>query len=70
MLRVLSDIRFRYGGYEKVEWASPSGNVLIVLDARNGHKAVHGYADANAGVLRDGHYTPLPWPSGGFAAAW
>lgn len=70
LLRVLSDIRFRYGGYEKVEWVSPSGNVLIVLDARRGGKVLHGYDDANAGVLRDGHYTPLPWPSRTFAAAW
>ena len=70
VLRVLSDISFFAGDEEKVGWASPSGNVLIVLNARPSRKVLHTYVDANAGVLKDGHYTPLPWSSNTIAAAW
>jgi WD40 repeat protein len=71
VLRVLNNLRFIYGSDEKVGWASPSGNVLIVLNAKRGSKLLMAYVDANAGVLRNGHYTALPWPSDDtFAVAW
>jgi hypothetical protein len=71
VLLVLGDNRFFDGGPEKVEWASPSGNVLIVSGARYGPTIAHGpFPKAGAGVFRDGRYTPLPWSSHTFAAAW
>jgi hypothetical protein len=70
LVRVLSDIRFLSGG-ETVGWASPSGSVLIVTNAKRGHRvSPFVIADASAGVLKDGHYTPLPWSSYTLAAAW
>jgi hypothetical protein len=71
VLRVLNNLKFIYGSDERVGWASPSGNVLIVLSAKRGRKLLMAYVDANAGVLRNGRYTALPWPSSDtFAAAW
>lgn len=72
VVRALNDIRFLYGDNEQVHWASPSGNILIVTDARHGHHKLPPapFVEANAGVLKDGHYTPLPWSSNTFQAAW
>jgi hypothetical protein len=69
--RVLSDIPAIYADNEKVEWASPSGGILIVTDAKSGHARPLGpFDEIDAGVLTGGHYTPLPWSGDIFAAAW
>jgi hypothetical protein len=71
VLRVVSNNGFFYGGPQDVEWASPSGNVLIVAGAKRGPRISHGPIPmAGAAVLRDGRYTPLPWSGYIFAAAW
>jgi hypothetical protein len=71
VLRVMGDDRFFSGGPQDVEWASTSGNVLIVAGAKHGPTIAHGpFPQAGAGVLRDGRYTPLPWSAYTFAAAW
>jgi hypothetical protein len=45
--------------------------VLIVTNERRGryHERAH-FADVDAGMLVDGHYTPLPWSENTFTAAW
>jgi hypothetical protein len=71
VLRVVSNNGFFYGGPQDVEWASPSGNVLIVAGPKRGPTISHGpIPEAGAGVLRDGRFTPLPWSGYTFAAAW
>jgi hypothetical protein len=44
---------------------------LIVTDALRAryHSKAH-FADVDAGMLVDGHYTPLPWSENTFTAAW
>ena len=50
---------------------SPSGRVLIVTDLlRARHHSTAQYADVDAGMLADGHYTPLPWSENTLTAAW
>ncbi len=50
---------------------SPSGRVMIVTDAlRARHHSNAHFADVDAGMLVDGHYTPLPWSENTFTAAW
>jgi hypothetical protein len=69
--RVISEITHLWGDDERVRWMSPDGRVLVVTDA----VAAHGHsrapsADVDAGMLVDGHYTPLPWSGNTFTAAW
>ena len=59
-----------YGSYERVHWMSPSGQVLIVTDSQPGIPSRAPFADVDAGMLTDGHYTPLPWSENTFTAAW
>jgi hypothetical protein len=47
--------------YEQVYWTSSSGRALLISGAQKG---------GGAGVLKDGRYTPIPWSSEIFAAAW
>ena len=69
--RVLSDITHLWGDNEQVHWMSPDGRVLIVTDAVAAHDHSRAsYADVDAGMLVDGHYTPLPWSERTFTAAW
>ncbi len=59
------------GDVEQVHWMSPSGRVLIVTDAAAArHHSTAQSADVDAGMLADGHYTPLPWSENTFTAAW
>ncbi|MGI8451557.1 MAG: hypothetical protein ACR2MP_31110 [Streptosporangiaceae bacterium] len=60
----------RYGSYQQVHWMSPSGDVLIVTGAQRGVPSPAPFADVDAGVWADGHYTPLPWSENTFTAAW
>jgi len=48
-------------GYEQIQWTSSSGSELVVSGAEPGD---------GAGVVRNGHYTPIPWSAQIFAAAW
>jgi Lipoprotein LpqB beta-propeller domain len=69
--RVLSDISHLWGDDEQVHWMSPDGRVLIVTDAVAAHDHSRAsFADVDAGMLTDGHYTPLPWSDRTFTAAW
>jgi len=47
--------------YEQIMYASPDGSTLVVSGARPG---------AAAGIVRGGHYTPLPWSKDIAIAAW
>ena len=46
---------------EQIQWTSPTGATLLISGAQKG---------GGAGVLKDGRYTPIPWSSKIFAAAW
>jgi hypothetical protein len=69
LLHVLNRIPV-YGNYEQVLWASPTGQVLIVSGTQPGATAGSLGTGATAGVLHDGHFTPIPWSNRTFAAAW
>jgi hypothetical protein len=71
LVRVFNVIRDMAVDVEQVHWMSPSGRVLLVTDALRGrhHSNAH-FADVDAGMLADGHYTPLPWSENTFTAAW
>jgi hypothetical protein len=71
LVRVLNVVRHMASDVEQIHWMSPSGQVLIVTDALHGrhHSNAH-FADVDAGMLADGHYTPLPWSENTFTAAW
>jgi len=47
--------------YEQIQWTSPTGATLLISGAQHG---------GGAGVLKNGRYTPIPWSSQIFAAAW
>ncbi len=47
--------------FEQIQWTSPTGDALLISGAQNG---------GGAGVLNNGRYTPIPWSSKIFAAAW
>jgi WD40 repeat protein len=47
--------------FEHIQWTSPTGNTLLISAAQHG---------GGAGVLKGGRYTPIPWSSKIFAAAW
>lgn len=70
-IRTFNVIRDMAVDVEQIHWISPSGRVLIVTDERRGrhHSNAH-FADVDAGMLADGHYTPLPWSENTFTAAW
>ena len=51
----------RMGGYEQILYTNPSGNVLVVSNARPG---------MSAGVLHGDTYTPIPWSTHIATAAW
>ncbi len=71
LVRVFNVIRDMAVDVEQVHWMSPSGRVLIVTDALRGrHHSKAQFADVDAGMLADGHYTPLPWSENTFTAAW
>jgi hypothetical protein len=57
--------------YEQVQWSSASGNVLLISGARSGTPLPHAAFYMSAvGVLAGSTYTPLPWSSKTFMAAW
>jgi hypothetical protein len=69
--RVISEITHLWGDDEQVHWMSPDGQVLIVTDAVAAHDHSRAsFADVDAGMLKDGHYLPLPWTDKTFTAAW
>jgi len=69
--RVISEITHLWGDDEQVHWMSPDGQVLIVTDAVATHDHSRAaFADVDAGVLKDGHYLPLPWSDKTFTVAW
>ena len=71
LIRVLNVVRHMASDVEQIHWVSPSGRVLIVTDAlRARHHSNAHFADVDAGMLVDGHYTPLPWSENTFTAAW
>jgi hypothetical protein len=47
--------------FEHIQWTSPTGDTLLISGAQKG---------GGAGVLKNGRYTPIPWSSKIFAAAW
>jgi hypothetical protein len=47
--------------FEHMQWTSPTGDTLLISGAQKG---------GGAGVLKNGRYTPIPWSSKIFAAAW
>jgi hypothetical protein len=47
--------------FEHIQWTSPTGDTLLISGAQK---------DGAAGVLKNGRYTPIPWSSKIFAAAW
>jgi hypothetical protein len=56
---------------EAVLWASPSGQLVIVGNARLGPAVPGGSFNVTTlGVLDGGHYTSLPWSAETLAAAW
>jgi hypothetical protein len=69
LLHVLNQIPV-YGNYEQVLWASPSGQALVVGGTQPGATVGPFNIGATAGVLRHGRFTPIPWSSQTFAAAW
>ena len=69
LLHVLNQIPV-YSNSEHVLWASPSGQVLIVSGTQPGATVGPVNLGATADVLRDGHFTPIPWSNRTFAAAW
>jgi hypothetical protein len=71
LVRVLNVVRHMASDVEQIHWISPSGRVLILTDAlRARHHSNAHVADVDAGMLVDGHYTPLPWSENTFTAAW
>ncbi|HEY7147080.1 MAG TPA: hypothetical protein VH637_22770 [Streptosporangiaceae bacterium] len=46
---------------DQVLWTSPDGSTILV----SGFRGIH-----RAGLLHDGHYTPIPWSPLTLAAAW
>jgi hypothetical protein len=46
---------------EQVLWTSPNGGTILVTGFRGNN---------SAGVLHDGHYTPIPWSQLILSAAW
>jgi len=69
LLHVLNQVPV-YGNSERVLWASPSGQVLIVSGTQGGATVGPVNLGATAGVLRDRRFTPIPWSNRTFAAAW
>jgi hypothetical protein len=71
LVRVLKVVRHMASDVEQIHWMSPSGRMLIVTDALRGpHHSPAQFADVDAGMLVDGHYTPLPWSENTLTAAW
>ena len=71
IVRVLHVTRGMADDVVQVHWMSPSGRMLIVTDLlRARHHSTAQYADVDAGMLTDGHYTPLPWSENTLTAAW
>ncbi len=71
IVRVLHVTRQMADDVVQVHWMSPSGRVLLVTDERRGrHHSNEHFADVDAGMLVDGHYTPLPWSENTLTAAW
>ena len=59
---VLGVRRTHPGGHaEQVLWTSPDGSTILVT----GFKDLH-----SAGLLHNGHYTPIPWSPLTISAAW
>jgi hypothetical protein len=48
-------------GYQQVLWTDGTGSALVIFGLRSA---------ASIGVLRDGHYTPLPSSAQIWDAAW
>lgn len=71
LLRVLNRIPV-YGNYnyERVLWASRTGQVLIVSGTQPGATVGSLGTGATAGVLSHGRFSPIPWSGRTFAAAW
>ena len=59
-----------HGGYEHVPWASPSGQLLIVTGTQPGPTIGSFNLGHSAGTLSQGRFTPIPWSTRTFAAAW
>jgi hypothetical protein len=59
-----------HSGYEHVPWASPSGQLLIVTGTQPGPAIGSFNLGHSAGTLSQGRFTPIPWSTRTFAAAW
>jgi hypothetical protein len=59
-----------HGGYEHVPWASPSGQRLIVSGTQPGPTIGSFNLGPSAGTLSQDRFTPIPWSTRTFAAAW
>lgn len=69
LLRTLNSIPV-HGEYQKVLWASPSAQQLIVSGTEPGPTVGSSNLGYNAGILSRECFTPIPWSDRTFAAAW
>ena len=59
-----------HGSYQHVPWASPSAQLLIVTGTHPGPTVGSFNLGHSAGTLSGGRFTPIPWSTRTFAAAW
>jgi hypothetical protein len=69
LVRTLNSIPV-HGRYQKVLWASPSAQLLIVSGTQPGPAADHASLGSSAGILSHDRFEPIPWSNRTFAAAW
>jgi hypothetical protein len=61
LIAVLNQVSFR-ANLEQIQWTNASGSQVLISGPHD--------TGGGAGVLRGGRYTPIPWSSKIFAAAW
>lgn len=61
LIAVLNQVSWR-ANVEEIQWTNASGSQLLISGPHD--------TGGGAGVLQGGRYTPIPWSSKIFAAAW
>jgi hypothetical protein len=61
LIAVLNQVSWR-ANFEQIQWTNASGSQLLISGPHD--------TGSGAGVLKGGRYTPIPWSSKIFAAAW
>jgi hypothetical protein len=70
-LLLLNDIKVFNDNFERVQWMSQTGQVLIATGTTHSSNPLHApFFEGAAGILTGGHFTPLPWSDKTYAAAW